>query len=130
MLYGLIHARYILTNRGLAQMVCKSAWSSDLPIAVHHCENVMVTVVSLLPFLQIDKYQQGDFGHCSRVFCENQPVLPIGRCAVWVHVCVCMCMVCVCVLVCVCAWCVCVCAWCACVCVCARAAEPRGLGGL
>ena len=148
MLYGLIHARYILTNRGLAQMVCKSAWSSDLPIAVHHCENVMVTVVSLLPFLQIDKYQQGDFGHCSRVFCENQPVLPIGRCAVWVHVCVCMCMVCVylcvCVLmcvcvhgvcvcvcmvcVCVCAWCVrvCVCAWCVRVCVCVQGRRNHG----
>lgn len=46
LLYALIHARFIITMRGLSKM--------------------------------FDKYKNGDFGFCPRVYCKLAPLLPIG----------------------------------------------------
>lgn len=63
-LYGLIHARYIVTTRGLAKMVSRTKkYSSSFPI---------------LTYPQVEKYKKGDFGKCPRVYCDAHPLLPMG----------------------------------------------------
>ncbi|KAF8631465.1 hypothetical protein AX17_005085, partial [Amanita inopinata Kibby_2008] len=46
LLYGLIHARWIVTARGLQKM--------------------------------LEKYKRAEFGRCPRVYCQQQPLLPVG----------------------------------------------------
>lgn len=69
-LYGLIHARFIITSRGLAKMVRFPLFPSSLlnPTNSH----------PPLPRSQIEKYKKGDFGRCPRVLCYGQPLLPLG----------------------------------------------------
>ena len=47
LLYGLIHARFIITPRGLSAM--------------------------------LEKFKHGHFGRCPRVYCQGQPMLPVGQ---------------------------------------------------
>jgi casein kinase II subunit beta len=69
-LYGLIHARYIITTRGLAKMVSRSPFSF---------QGISFTHAWLTPpSRQLDKYRSADFGTCPRVYCYSQPVLPVG----------------------------------------------------
>jgi len=62
LLYGLIHARWIVTARGLQKMVC------------HNLENELLAYLKS----QLEKYKRGEFGRCPRVYCQSQPLLPVG----------------------------------------------------
>jgi hypothetical protein len=71
MLYGLIHARYILTTKGLAAMVHVLLELSLLLFDI--------ILFRWLIFLQLEKYKNYDFGRCPRVYCCRQPCLPLGQ---------------------------------------------------
>lgn len=63
LLYGLIHARWIVSVRGLAKMVF--IFPIIAPLSSHLS-------------LQLEKYKKADFGRCPRVLCQSQPLLPVG----------------------------------------------------
>lgn len=72
-LYGLVHARYIVTTRGLAKMVRLLATSPPLADCLlqiqRHADRLRK---------QLDKYKKADFGKCPRVNCASHPLLPMG----------------------------------------------------
>ena len=75
-LYGLIHARYILTNRGLSKMVrCLACPRGLNAVELNAVDGQCGGCAGLA---QLDKYKRGDFGRCPRVYCNNQHVLPVG----------------------------------------------------
>ena len=84
LLYGLIHARYIITPRGLAAMLEKvrappasSARPPLLPCTAHK-----VALTSRAPRRASParpQYKMVHFGRCPRVHCQGQPALPVGQ---------------------------------------------------
>ena len=77
MLYGLIHARYVLTSKGMAAMVSFLLvdWHSFCSLSSWR----LALLVTSLELLQLDKYKNYDFGRCPRVYCSGQPCLPVGQ---------------------------------------------------
>lgn len=69
LLYGLVHQRYILTRAGLQQMV-----GPKLDLLYLYVDYTYVYI-----FFQAEKYEAGQFGPCSRVYCLGCHVVPCGR---------------------------------------------------
>ena len=68
LLYGLIHARWIVTARGLAKMV----------FLIRPISKTSLHRRAIIAFIQLEKYKKVDFGRCPRVLCQSQPLLPVG----------------------------------------------------
>ena len=69
LLYGLIHARWIITARGLTKMVFY------IHSSLYTKNKVLILTFTVS---QLDKFKRADFGRCPRVLCASQPLLPVG----------------------------------------------------
>jgi casein kinase II subunit beta len=88
MLYGLIHARFILTSRGFAAMAEKyvlvqcaflfSFFFFFYEYLAPTSSFAHIHQLSLYLSLCI-RFATAQFGRCPRVHCQGQPVLPVGR---------------------------------------------------
>ena len=67
LLYGLIHARWIITARGLTKMVL-----------LYSSLKTNIGFIFQPSLSQLDKFKRADFGRCPRVLCASQPLLPVG----------------------------------------------------
>ena len=67
LLYGLIHARWIITARGLTKMVL-----------LYSSLKTNIGFIFQRSLSQLDKFKRADFGRCPRVLCASQPLLPVG----------------------------------------------------
>lgn len=74
-LYGLVHARYIVTTRGLAKMVIPRCFT--IPKTILPASQVPNTPPLTTP--QLEKFKKAEFGKCPRVMCEQHPLLPMGQ---------------------------------------------------
>ncbi|KAK2591858.1 casein kinase 2 regulatory subunit [Conoideocrella luteorostrata] len=80
-LYGLVHARYIVTTRGLTKMVCIFCLrSKQRPSGNERIKEEGRTTQKLMRYSikQLDKYKKAEFGKCPRVNCHSHPLLPMG----------------------------------------------------
>lgn len=75
LLYGLIHARYIITTNGLNAMV-NCIYTFICLYFANHWKLTLFIVKSF--FNQQKKYLHNEFGECPRAYCQNQPVLPVS----------------------------------------------------
>lgn len=73
-LYGLIHARYIITSHGLDLMYNKVSNNLQIFFLVYSCHYVSHHFSTLLR----NQYVNKDFGTCPLLQCCTQAVLPIG----------------------------------------------------
>jgi Casein kinase II regulatory subunit len=79
MLYGLIHARYVSTilfrvRVPFHQLLYHSSHTSTLWVLLH-CSYI---VTNRGMHAMYEKYRTAAFGRCPHVFCQGQPVLPVG----------------------------------------------------